>query len=465
VIQFFVFVFIGISHVQSVQYESHRNSILAANPDNPGIFPLGKIVDSVLCKNDPSQSYALYIPLKGNVSPLPVLYFFDPHGNGALPLSKYKSLADRYDFILIGSNNSKNGNDWTLTDNIINALLLDSRQRIKIAANRIYTCGFSGGGKVATYTAWKHPEVDRAIACGAGLPEGMVVLANFRSALTLIAGEGDMNLTELVSLDKELDKIPQTHLMITFDGKHEWPPANVMNIAIVGLQLDAMREKIISLNNEFIRSNLEMAKNKTNYYIKENKLVKADEECTLTINMFRGLQGQLTWFSEKKSALANNPAYFRQLKATQDLFKQEQDLKLQYQQHFQQGEVNYWRKTIDVLQAKTKVLNGETAMYQRLLAYLSLAFYSISNQLINADQNDPAGYFVDLYKLADPTNTEAWYFSALLHARNHEVQGVQSDLLKAVKIGFSDKSRLEQQPEFKMIAAQINLPMIESRMK
>ncbi len=61
---------------------------------------------------------------------------------------------------------------------------------------------------------------------------------------------------------------------------------------------------------------------------------------------------------------------------------------------------------------------GMAAMNQRLLAYLSLAFYSISNQLINGNQNDAARHFVELYtRLADPSNSEAWYFSAVLYAR------------------------------------------------
>src|SRR5882672_10577374 len=78
----------------------------------------GKIIDSVICKADHTQSYALYIPAKGNGFALPVIYFFDPHGSGAFPLGKYKSLADKYGFIIIGSNNSKNGNDWTTTESI-----------------------------------------------------------------------------------------------------------------------------------------------------------------------------------------------------------------------------------------------------------------------------------------------------------------------------------------------------------
>jgi hypothetical protein len=102
-------------------------------------------------------------------------------------------------------------------------------------------------------------------------------------------------------------------------------------------------------------------------------------------------------------------------------------------------------------------------MYQRLQAYLSLAFYSISNQMINKDQDKTAAYFVSLYKLADPTNSEAWYFSAILDARNRDAAKAKEDLQKAVALGFNDKKRLELQPEFSDGA--VNLNEIEKKMK
>jgi hypothetical protein len=140
-------------------------------------------------------------------------------------------------------------------------------------------------------------------------------------------------------------------------------------------------------------------------------------------------------------------------------------MKAQYMQQFQQADMNYWSKTISDLQSKAKAQTAEGAMYQRLLAYLSLAFYSVSNQLINSNQNNQAQYVVELYKLADPTNSEAWYFSALLHARSNQAQQAESDLQKAVSCGFNDKDRLHQQPEFQQVLTQQSLAQIEAGIK
>ena len=96
---------------------------------------------------------------------------------------------------------------------------------------------------------------------------------------------------------------------------------------------------------------------------------------------------------------------------------------------------------------------------------MSLAFYSISNQLISANENNQASYFVELYKDVDPANPEAWYFSAILNARNHNNTAAKVDLLKADSLGFNDKKRLEAQPEFQTGLSPYDLSEIESKMK
>jgi hypothetical protein len=127
--------------------------------------------------------------------------------------------------------------------------------------------------------------------------------------------------------------------------------------------------------------------------------------------------------------------------------------------------MNYWVSTIGDLQKKSNAATAEGQMYQRLLAYLSLAFYSISNQLINNNQNDAAQYFVTLYKTADATNSEAWYFSAILNARNNNTKAAEDDLIKAAGYGFNDVNRMMHQPEFQKLSAQINFAAVESKMK
>jgi hypothetical protein len=436
---------------------------VVANAVIADTFEMGKVIAHVYCKSDPAQSYALYIPAKGNSDALPVVYFFDPHGDGSFPLIKYKALADAYDFILVGSNNSKNGNDWPTTENIWRTMFDDSQKRLKINGNLIYTCGFSGGAKVAGYVALNNNQVKGVVANGAGLPDG-TPSANFHFSFTAIAGAGDMNMTDLVAISNDLDNTQTRHRIIFFDGKHEWAPASTMNIAFAGLQLDAMHEKLIPVNDVFINNFIAGSSKKVSDYLKKNHLIKAEQECKLSINMLNGLTNELNWFKEKDSSVKSNPVYQKQWQTAQNLIATEQKLKAGYVQQFQQADMNYWVTTINDLETKARAQTPEGAMYQRLLAYLSLAFYSISNRFITGNQNDEAQYFVSLYKMADATNSEAWYFSAILNARNNNAKATEGDLLKAITLGFTNKDRMMQQPEFQKLATQINFPEIENKM-
>ena len=56
-----------------------------------------QLTDSVRCSADPTQTYALYIPQRGLSQAPPVVYCFDPHGSGILPVRKYKALIPIFD--------------------------------------------------------------------------------------------------------------------------------------------------------------------------------------------------------------------------------------------------------------------------------------------------------------------------------------------------------------------------------
>lgn len=426
-------------------------------------FETGKLIPNVACKNNASISYALYIPARAINKVSPVIFFFDPHADGALPLYKYKGLADKYGFILIGSNNSKNGNDYSTADNIWSNLFDDIHNRIKIDSNQVYTCGFSGGAKVAGYIALQHHFIKGVIANSAALPEGTPA-SNLNFSFTGIAGEGDMNMTDVVSFTNSLDKTPTIHRLLLFKGKHEWCPESTMDIAFKGLLFDAMRDKTIPLNDTVINNYINESKQRLSTAIQSSNFIHEEEECKLSINMLNNLSEKVNDFKTKEISLQNDATYKKQLQRQQDLFAQEEKMKTVYQQQFQQGDINYWKQTIAELQNKSKSSTDEGAMYQRLLAYLSLAFYSITNQLINSNQNTTAQYFVSLYKMADATNSEAWYFSAILNARANNATATKADLLKAVENDFTDSTRMQQQPEFGILSA-TDIASIQSKMR
>lgn len=429
-----------------------------------GLVSRSQLTDSVRCTTDPTQIYALYVPEKAKTGSAPLVYCFDPHGAGGLPVRKYRALADAYGFILVGSYNSKNGNDWAATENIWQHLSGDTRSHVRYDARRVYTMGFSGGAKVASYIAIQHPGIAGVIAGGAGLPDG-VSAGDFPFSFTAIAGQGDMNLTDLMALSSAFDKTRTRHRLLLFDGKHEWAPVNTMGLAFAGLRFDAMRAGLIPKDRYFTSTYIAGSKKRLRAYLLTDQFIKAAQECNVSVSDLDGLSPQVNWFRQQAAGLASNPAYLAQLQEQQNLLQTEQNTKSEYMQHFQGGDNQYWTATIRDLQAKATGHTPEEQMYQRLLAYLSLAFYSISNQLIGTNDSAQARRFVDLYKLADPTNSEAWYFSAVLDAREGRAQQTESDLMKAVSCGFTDRVRLTQQPEFQLLNPPLDIQKLEKAMR
>ncbi len=423
----------------------------------------GVVHDRIMCKADSSQSYALYIPKSGNEKSLAVIYFFDPHGDGDLPVMKYQKLAEQFHFIFVGSNNSRNGLELQEDDQIWQKLWNDTRTRLPLDLRRIYVCGFSGGGKVASYLGLAHPEISGVIASGAGLTQ-MESGGDFGFSFTAIAGLGDMNMTDLISISQGLDKSTTRHRLILFDGPHEWPPLPTMEIALDGLQFDATVRKLIPLDSALVNQYVQSSNQRVKAFMAQGNLVRAQEECQLSIHMLQDMGSRAAHFQTLDHQIEGNPQYQKQIQKQQQLFTTEEKIKGIFNQQFQAGDEAYWDKTITLVQQRAREKNSEGEMYQRLQAYLSLAFYTISNQMIEGQRNLDARYFVDLYKKDDPSNAEAWYFSAILHARNHKVDETRMDLLTAVKNGFNDKKRLQSQPEFQSLEPQLGISGIESKM-
>src|SRR5260221_5407309 len=63
-----------------------------------------------------------------------------------------KDSAERYGYIVLGSNNSRNGT-WKIESEAADAMLQDAQQRFNVDLKRIYFAGFSGGARVASQLA------------------------------------------------------------------------------------------------------------------------------------------------------------------------------------------------------------------------------------------------------------------------------------------------------------------------
>ena len=199
-------------------------------------LPRGRIIDAVTCSGDATESYALFLP--SNYTPdraWPLLMGFHPGARGRAIVDTYQAAAEAYGYIVVGSNNSRNG-PWEVSGRAVTAMTADIAKRFPIAAGRFYMTGLSGGSRVALQVALATKKIDGVIASSAGYPDSQP-----RTSVPFVifgtAGADDFNYIEMKLLGREL-KTP--HRIVIFDGGHQLPPPPVAMRAIEWLEVQAM---------------------------------------------------------------------------------------------------------------------------------------------------------------------------------------------------------------------------------
>ncbi len=210
--------------------------LVAASAAFAADLPAGQIIDRVTCAADSSQSYALFVPAGYTPSRAwPVIFAFDPGGRGRTPVERYQVAAERYGFIVVGSNNSRNGS--TEIPKILAAMTADVADRLAVDPKRVYLAGMSGGARVALQVALASKDVAGVIASSAGYPDG-------RTRKTLpfpifsTAGTDDFNHLEMRQLDFALTT---PHHLAIFKGGHVWLSSELALEAVEWMELQAMK--------------------------------------------------------------------------------------------------------------------------------------------------------------------------------------------------------------------------------
>ena len=443
----------------STNPETAQASVSQAKEEN---VVKGQIIDKVICKADTSQSYALYLPSSYvSTKNYPVVFTFDPHGDGKLPLTNYKDLAEKYNFILAASNNSKNGTTWEDAQKIANVFFNDVQTRYYVNAQRIYCLGFSGGARIANAIAMNNGAITGVICAGAAAPAAPVQNARNNYYFMALAGNTDFNYVEIKKYDLvDLSGHNIKHRLLVFDGKHEWPPLATMDEAFLWMELNQMRKNPKEKNEALISKAIEEATKELQNDLNKKEMLAAYECCRKTINFYENL-GDLSYFINTYESLKTNKEIDIALQKEEASWSKEETLKKKYAEAAQSNDANWWKKDIAALNARIKSSPKEEAlMNKRVLAYLSVMMYIQTSEFIKQRNTAAADYFSKLYLLVDPTNPDAHYFAAELSA----IQANPADAIKylnsAVKNGYKDKSKLENDDAFRNLKASVEFQKV-----
>jgi pimeloyl-ACP methyl ester carboxylesterase len=429
-----------LTTVSCVSGQQHKNQAF----ENSLVYP------SVKCVADTSVSYALVLPPQyTKEKPCQVLFLFDPHGDGLLPVNLFNAEAAKNGCILAGSNNSKNGLPIEQTTAIYRKMLADISARFNIEKKSVYVCGFSGGSRVAGAVAITEGSVAGVVGCGAGLPNINQNPVQPFSYLAVV-GNQDFNYAEMQQLDESLEAAGYQHHLLVFDGIHQWPPKEQLPDIFTWLRFDAMRQKSIPADkteiNSFIEKNYKIGAD----FASRGQLHVQQETYIKMMHYLQGLtdvtplQSEITRLSAEQEVIAYN-------KQQKQLFELERQLQQKYAPQFQTHSLEYWTKEASQLQALAKKPGepGTNQVYQRVLGFLSINSYSYSNSALKQGDLVAAAKFIEIYRLVDPTNAEHRYMAAKVAALNHKPDECFLALNQAFDLGFKDINRLKSDADFK----------------
>jgi hypothetical protein len=424
----------------------------------------GEINNNVVCKADQTLSYSLYLPSNYNLdTSWPVIVCFDPHGEGSLPVGLFKYIAEKKGYIVIGSNNSKNGIDANELSHIVDVLFADCKDKLMIDYKRVYLAGFSGGSRVASSVALTYGAIAGVIGCSAGfqVSEGQKPF-DFIG----IAGTDDMNFLEVKQLDNALNAWPTKHQFVQFDGTHKWPSKEILEQALQTLEFYGMDENRVKQDKAAVNAFKKTVLRKIQQLESTNNidsLVNAFHLLDNTANSIKGLVDISDLLNEKKQLASKNELsnYFKNELAIENA---ESTVQRNYAKQYTQQNLAWWTTEITKLTKESN--NGNSSLERhsckRLLAFISLMSYSYVGSAISQQNWIDADNFCKIYGQADPENPDYYYFRACIEANTGKQKQAIESLKMVKKYGFNSFSKLNSDPLLESVR---RLPEFEGLLK
>jgi hypothetical protein len=371
-------------------------------------------------------------------SKVPVVFFFDPAGNGRACLEQYKNLSKELGWVLICSNYHHNNIDpasalkgWvSIKKDVLGTLPVDSL--------RMLAGGFSGGARQAISFLAAGEAFRGIIGNSAGFPMIPEVMSKYFAFYGLY-GNADMNLSEMENLDQALSKTNFLYHVHSFQGNHAWAPYKEMRKALVWMAgLQPMQNNIPPetvlqyLGNEYQKSSFEKIADQQ-YLMSRAKLTGSQcEECVTKIKNIEQSDESRNEIAERKK--------WRQF--------EERSLK-EIQSNMGRLDMNAWKVKIDAWSADTMGQSEKALANKRILGYLSLLCYTAGNKELE-NESARAGYIAQLYTLCDPENAEAWILLSRFYARSSPKGLAIQAIEKAIAKGAA-KEKIMAYPELKIL--------------
>ena len=431
----------------------------AGRPSPPAEeLPRGRVVERVVTLKDPAQTYALYLPSNyTGARRWPVLYCFDPLARGAVPVKLFSEAAERFGWVVVGSNNSRNGPLKPSLD-ATRLMFEDAQARLSIDGARVYATGFSGGARHAVLIDFlcKHC-LAGVIAAGAGYPPNFKPEAPLTFAFFGVAGADDFNFAEMKLLEAELSRLKATQRFESFEGGHAWPTPELAAAAVEWMELQAVREGLRQKDEAFTNAVWERRLAEARRLEESSKLYAARRAYESLAADFRGLRdtaeagaraAALGASKEVRAALRDEAEQLgRQQRLVAELFELAEKRRGEFEVRTQAAAD--FRRIVEGLRVKAQadVDSGERRVARRTLSQITARYYETAANL-RRERARPSEVVAALEVASEvsPRSPQLFYELAVAYAANSDKKKSLAALRKAFDLGFKDTATLEREP-------------------
>jgi hypothetical protein len=324
-----------------------------------------KILDSISVTGVKDETFAIYFPEKNNKDiPSAVVFVFDPAARGKIGISPFILSAEHYNYVLVSSNNSKNG---SLQENKDIALRLVNHviSNYKIDTRQMYVAGFSGGSRLAGSLALTSGMFQGVVACGASFqPLDRFIPPVNKFVYVGMVGENDMNYQEMIKNRSWLNKSNVRNELFVSDDGHVWPESKQILKAFDWLEMQAYKKGIRRANDTLLNALYSKSIKIADSLFDKGDLIHAVLEYERVKTNFSSKY--ITKELQDKLLIARKAKEFKkQLKEMEDISIMEDEISTKFSEKFDQelknGKVkidqNFWKtqkKYFETIQKDSK---------------------------------------------------------------------------------------------------------------
>lgn len=367
------------------------------------VFKKGMVHDSIPVSGTNDETFALYLPEKYKEGELnSIVFIFEPAARAAIGIRPFIDASEKYGHIIVCSNNSRNGSherNFDITNNLFDHIYAN----YSIKQDEMYLSGFSGGSRLASAIATVTEKFTGVIACGAGFSNFPFYIPTTQDyAYIGLCGDRDMNYKEMLKNKEYLNTKKFNSTLITYNGKHSWPPSEQISRAFDWLHLQKLK-KTNPVDSEEILTLYQSDYNRIEQFKTNGELLYASEQYERLIKSYKRLVSVDSLVKQNRKLLTSKP-YKKQSMALDKALKMEiklaDKLTAQMTSDFKnpnKTNFGWWEKELDKLNALNEKKDIEIQkMVYRLKFDLFARAYSRKNVLLY-NSNEEQIAFIDRF--------------------------------------------------------------------